>query len=144
MLSSQGTSTRTSSGISVRQTIGQQSPIGNYRNGNIIAGQGFLQSNKMKIKTPPVISITTITYPNPFIDKVNFHFSLPISGPIKITLFDIMGRLVYYKEKMSYDNTLTIDNLFFAEGEYFVKLTAKNFTYPTTLLKSKWEKSTYL
>ena len=100
MLSSQGTSTHTSSGISVRQTIGQQSPIGNYRNGNIIAGQGFLQSNKMKIKTPPVISITTITYPNPFIDKVNFRFSSPISGPIKITLFDVMGRLVYNKEKM--------------------------------------------
>lgn len=137
MLSSQGTSTHTSSGISVRQTIGQQSPIGNYRNGNIIAGQGFLQSNKMKIKTPPVISITTITYPNPFIDKVNFRFSSPISGPIKITLFDVMGRLVYNKEKMPYDNTLTIDDLFFAQGEYFVKLTAKNYTYTTNLLKSK-------
>ena len=137
MLSSQGTSTHISSGISVRQTIGQQSPIGNYRNGNIIAGQGFLQSNKMKIKTPPVISITTITYPNPFIDKVNFRFSSPISGPIKITLFDVMGRLVYNKEKMPYDNTLTIDDLFFAQGEYFVKLTAKNYTYTTNLLKSK-------
>jgi hypothetical protein len=137
MLSSQGTSTRTSGGITVRQTIGQQSPIGNYRNGNIIAGQGFLQSNKMKIKTPPVISITTTTYPNPFIDKVNFQFSSPISGTIKISIFDIMGRLVYNKEKMPFENTLTIDNLFFAQGEYFVKLTAKNYNYTTILLKSK-------
>ena len=58
-------------------------------------------------------------------------------GPIKIALFDIMGRLVYYKEKMAVDNTLTIDNLSFAQGEYFVKLTAKNYNYSTTLLKSK-------
>ncbi len=137
MLSSQGTTTRTSGGITVRQSVGQQSAIGNYRGSNLIVGQGFLQSNKMKIKSPPVISITTTTYPNPFIDKVNFHFSLPISGPIKISLFDIMGRLVYYKEKMAFDNTLTIDNLDFAQGEYFVKLTAKNYTYTTNLLKSK-------
>ena len=137
MLSSQGTSTRTSGGVTVRQTIGQQSAIGNYRGSNTIVGQGFLQSNNMKTALPPVISITTITYPNPFIDRVNFQFSSPVTGPIKVALFDIMGRLVYYKEKMPYNNTLIIDNLSFAQGEYIVKLTAKNYTYSTILLKSK-------
>jgi hypothetical protein len=138
MLSSQGTTTHTTGGVSVRQTIGQQSAIGNYRNSNIIVGQGFLQSKTMKTAIAPVISIKTITYPNPFIDKVNFQFSAPISGPIKITLFDVMGRLVYSKEKLSADNnTLTLDNLSFAQGEYFVKLSAKNYTYTTNLLKSK-------
>jgi FKBP-type peptidyl-prolyl cis-trans isomerase (trigger factor) len=48
-----------------------------------------------------------------------------------------MGRLVYYKEKIAINNTVTIDNLSFAQGEYFAKLTAKNFTYSTNLLKSK-------
>jgi hypothetical protein len=137
MLSSQGTTTHTSGGILVRQTIGQQSVIGNYRTTNAIVGQGFLQSETMKTAVAPVVSITTITYPNPFIDRVNFQFSSPISGPIKVALFDVSGRLVYYKEKMPYDNILTIDNLSFAQGEYFVKLTAKNFTYSTNLLKSK-------
>ena len=137
MLSSQGTTTHTSRGVMVRQTIGQQSAIGNYRNSNLIVGQGFLQSNNMKTALPPVISITTITYPNPFIDRVDFQFSSPITGPIKVALFDIVGRLIYYKEKMSINSTLTIDNLSFAQGEYIVKLTAKNYTYSTTLLKSK-------
>ena len=138
MLSSQGTSTQTSGGITVRQTIGQQSTIGNYRNSNFIVGQGFQQSDKMRTTIAPVISIKTITYPNPFIDKVNFQFSVPIAGPIKVTLFDVMGRLVYSKEKLSADNnTLTLENLSFAQGEYFVKLTAKNYTYSTNLLKSK-------
>jgi hypothetical protein len=91
----------------------------------------------MKTALPPVISITTITYPNPFIDRVNFHFSSPVIGPIKVALFDVMGRLVYYKEKIAIDNIVSIDNLSFAQGEYFVKLTAKNFTYSTNLLKSK-------
>ena len=137
MFSSQGTSTNTSSGVSVRQTIGQQSAIGNYRNSYLIVGQGFLQSNKMKILIPPDISVTTTNYPNPFIDIVNFQFSSPIAGPIKISLFDVMGRLVYYNEKVSINNIVTIDNLSFAQGEYFVKLTAKNYTYSTNLLKSK-------
>ena len=137
MLSSQGTSTHTSGGVTVRQTIGQQSATGNNRNSNFIVGQGFQQSDKMRTTIAPVISITTTTYPNPFIDSVNFQFSSPIAGPIKISLFDVMGRLVYNKEKISVNNIVTIDNLSFAQGEYFVKLTAKNYTYSTNLLKSK-------
>ncbi len=137
ILSSQGTSTRTSSGVIVRQSIGQQSAIGNYRNNNLIVGQGFLHGNSMKIINPSISSITTITYPNPFIDEVNFRFSSPISGPIKIYLFDITGRLIYYNEKTSQDNLVTINNLSLARGEYIVKLTAKNYTYSTNLLKSK-------
>ena len=137
MLSSQGTTSRTSTGIVVRQTIGQQSAIGNYSDSNLIAGQGFQQSDKMKTVIPPVISVTTTTYPNPFIDSVNFQFSSPIAGPIKISLFDVTGKLVYYKVKVSIDNILKIDNLSFAQGEYFVKLTAKNYSYSTNLLKSK-------
>jgi hypothetical protein len=30
-----------------------------------------------------------------------------------------------------------------SEGEYFVKLSAKNYNYSTNLLKSKWENFTY-
>ncbi len=137
MLSSQGTTSRTSTGIILRQTVGQQSATGNYRDSNFIVGQGFQQSNKMKTAVPPVISVTTTTYPNPFIDRVNFQFSSPVSGPFKISLFDVMGRLVYFKEKTAINNIVTIDNLSFAQGEYFVKLTAKNYTYSTNLLKSK-------
>jgi hypothetical protein len=135
MLSSQGVTMVTSSGAIVIQTIGQQSAIGNYRDSNIIVGQGFLQSNKMKTAIAPVITIKTTAYPNPFIDKVNFQFSAPIGGLIKITFFDIMGRVVYSNQKLSVDNILTIDNLSFAQGEYFIKLSAKNFNYSINLLK---------
>lgn len=137
MLSSQGISTQTSGGIRVCQSIGQNSAIGNYRNTDVIVGQGFIQSNIMKTTQQPNVIINTTAYPNPFIDRLNFQFSSPISGPIKVALFDIMGRLIYYEERMVFDTILTIDNLSFAEGEYFAKLTANNFTYSTNLLKFK-------
>jgi hypothetical protein len=137
MLSSQGATSNVAGGISVRQSIGQQSTIGNYKNSNLIVGQGFQQSSKMKPGAATPLVINTKTYPNPFIDKVNFQFSSFVEGPIKISLFDVLGRLVYSAEKMPVNNIVTIDNLFFPEGEYFAKLTANNFTYTTNLLKSK-------
>lgn len=137
MLSSQGGTVRISGGITVRQTIGQQSVTGNYRNSNFIIGQGFQQSNKMKPSSPSITIIEVITYPNPFIDRVNFQFSSPIQGIVKVSLFDILGRLVFSAEKLPINNILTIDNLFFSGGEYFAKLTANNYTYTTNLSKSK-------
>jgi hypothetical protein len=137
MISAQGGNAVTQSGIIVKYTVGQQSVTGT-KAGNVILQQGFQQSNwDTIIAANNVVLVNTTTFPNPFIDSVNFQFSAPISGPIKISLFDVMGRLVYYKEKIAVNNTVTIDNLSFAQGEYFAKLTAKNFTYSTNLLKSK-------
>lgn len=136
MLSSQGTST-TAGGFKVSQTIGQLSVIGNYRGSDVIVGQGFQQSRNMKTVKAPMITVTTTTYPNPFVDQINFEFSSVISGPIKFSLYDVMGRLVAYQEKTATDTILTINELSLSEGEYFVKLSAKNYNYSTNLLKSK-------
>jgi hypothetical protein len=136
MLSSQGTST-TAGGFKVSQTIGQLSVIGNYRGSDVIVGQGFQQSRNMKTVKAPMFTVTTTTYPNPFVDQINFEFSSVISGPIKFSLYDVMGRLVAYQEKTATDTILTINELSLSEGEYFVKLSAKNYNYSTNLLKSK-------
>ena len=136
MLSSQGAST--SFGVfKVSQTIGQQSVNGNYRGSDFIVGQGFQQSRSMKTVKNPVVTVITTTYPNPFVDQINFEFSSAISGPIKFSLYDIMGRLVAYQEKSATDTILTITELSLSEGEYFVKLSAKNYNYSTNLLKTK-------
>lgn len=135
-LSSQGKSIKVNSnGITVSQSIGQISPIGNYNSSNLIVGQGFIQSVLMKTNNDSKVSIETIAYPNPFIDIIHFKFSLPVSGIIKFSLFDISGRLIFYKEKMAIDNVLTIDNLFIAQGEYLVKLDANKYKFSTILLK---------
>ncbi len=136
MLSSQGTST-TVGVLKVSQTIGQLSVIGNYRGTDLIVGQGFQQSHLMKTIKSPVITVVTTTYPNPFIDHINFEFSSVISGPIKFSLYDVMGRLVASEEKRATDTLLTISELSLAEGQYFVKLSAKNYNYSTNLLKTQ-------
>lgn len=137
MLSSQGATTHVPGGVSVRQSIGQQSAIGNFKSTSLIVGQGFQQGGKTKQGSTTPLVIKTKTYPNPFVDRVNFKFSSSVAGPVKISLFDVLGRLVYSAEKFPVNNIVTIDNLFFPEGEYFAKLTANNFTYTTNLLKSK-------
>jgi len=136
MLSSQGTST-TVGVLKVSQTIGQLSVIGNYRGTDLIVGQGFQQSHLMKTIKSPVITVVTTTYPNPFIDHINFEFSSVISGPIKFSLYDVLGRLVASEEKRATDTLLTISELSLAEGQYFVKLSAKNYNYSTNLLKTQ-------
>ena len=45
MLSSQGATIKFSNGITVTQTIGQQSVIGNYNNQHVKLGQGFQQDD---------------------------------------------------------------------------------------------------
>ena len=136
MLSSQGTST-TVGGLKVSQTIGQLSVIGNYRGSEVMVGQGFQQSRLMKSVKAPVITVVTTTYPNPCIDRIHFEFSSVITGPIKFSLYDVMGRLVASQEKPATDTILTITDLSLAEGQYFVKLSAKNYNYSTNLLKTQ-------
>lgn len=135
MLSSQGKSVVMSNGVLISQTIGQQSAIGNFKNGYTI-GQGFQQSNWKKIVAKNIeTNISTITFPNPFISRINFQFSKQITDKIQIAIFDVRGRLIFQQEKRANNNILTIDLESIASSNYLVKLTAENYTYYTQILK---------
>lgn len=138
MLSSQGSSNLLSTGVLVHQTIGQQSVIGNTKFSNTVVGQGFQQSLLSKIGTTSLVNeISTTTYPNPFVDQIHFQFSKPISGLITISIFDVLGRLVYKDQKESIQNILTLNNLHFSQNEYLVKLSAPNYNYSTQIIQTK-------
>lgn len=138
MLSSQASSSTLSRGIMVNHTIGQQSIIGNAKISTAIVGQGFQQSRIPTSGTLSLIEqISTTTYPNPFIDQINFQFSKPVNGTITITIFDLLGRLVYKDEKEAIQNRLTLYDLHFPQSEYLVKLSAPNYNYSTQILQSK-------
>ena len=138
MLSAQGGSNLLSSRILIKHTIGQQSTIGNYNISNVFVGQGFQQSLISKpIPNSLKNEITTITYPNPFVDQIHFQFSKPVIGSITITIFDILGRLVYKEQKEATQNILTLYNLQFSQNEYLVKLSASNYSYTTQIIQSK-------
>ena len=137
MLSAQGSSTTLSNGVFVSQTIGQQSVIGNYTPDGFSYGQGFQQSVWSKyIKQNDVLSsITTTTYPNPFISTINFQFSQPIKETITVSLFDIRGRLIYSADKIATDNILTVEFSNLSSSNYLVRLSTPTYTYFTQILK---------
>ena len=136
MLSSQGTSKTLPNGIFVSQTIGQQSVIGNYTKDGKTYGQGYQQSVWSKyISTNSNNTITTVTYPNPFVSTINFQFSQAINEPISVSVFDIRGRLIFNQEKQASGNILTIDLPNLASSNYLVRLSTPNYTYYTQILK---------
>ena len=139
MLSAQGTSTTLSNGVFVSQTIGQQSVIGNSTKGGVTYGQGFQQSawSKYIKQNDALSSITTTTYPNPFVQTINFQFSKPITDLISVMIFDIRGRLIYQESKLAVENILTIELPQLASSNYLVKLSASNYTYYTQILKQQ-------
>ena len=136
MLSAQGNSVVLKNGTFVSQTIGQQSVIGNSTKNGYTTGQGYQQIVWAKyINSNITTDITTTTYPNPFIQSVNFQFSKPIKETISIAIFDVRGRLIYQQEKRAIDNLLTIDLEAIASSNYLVRLSATNYTYYTQILK---------
>lgn len=138
MLSSQGTSKILPNGFIVRQTIGQSSVIGNFTVAGITYTQGFQQClwNKY-ITSNSLISISTVTYPNPFISSINFQFSQTIKEPISISIFDINGRIVFSDNKQATNNILSIELPNLSSSNYLVKLATPNYAYYTQILKKQ-------
>lgn len=134
MISAQGTTVHLSNGMIISQSIGQQSVSGNYNKKKSMIGQGYQQILNYQNNTP---IDTTITYPNPISDYINFKFSSDISSPIKVTIMDLSGKIVFYQEKIPFKNILTIDNIQIVEGKYLVKLIGQNYNYSTKILKIK-------
>lgn len=137
MTSAQGASVHVSNNLMVQQSIGQQSVTGNYLGTAFSVGQGFQQGRFSKSKGPANVNIQITTFPNPFTSKINFQFAAPIDGLIKINIYDIMGKVVMNSEKELLNNTISLENLNFPDGQYIVKLSAKNFNYTTNLIKMK-------
>lgn len=137
MTASQGASVQLSNNLKVTQSVGQQSAIGNYMGPAFSVGQGYQQGRISKSKGPAALNIQIMTFPNPFTSKINFQFSASIDGLIKISIYDITGRVVMNSEKELLNNVLSLENLNFPDGQYIVKLSAKNFNYTTNLIKMK-------
>ena len=135
MISAQGGSATTQSGLVVKYTIGQQSVTGT-KTGNVIVQQGFQQSNWDKIIFNNVVVVNTITYPNPFVDIINFQFSQSIGDNITLLVFDVLGRQVYANTLQIFENKTSVNLQILQSAEYFVQLSNNKFTYHTKIIKN--------
>jgi hypothetical protein len=135
MVSAQGASKKLPDGISVSQTIGQNSNVGTSSFDYVIQ-QGFQQSFWGKyIASNPPEKIKFNTFPNPFIQTLNFEFSKPIADDIEINVFDISGRLFFKQTKKADDFLLTVLLPVLSRGEYLVRLSTSTFTVYTKIIK---------
>lgn len=139
MISSQGLSTKTPEGLIIRQTVGQQSLTGTSGNKEFVVMQGFQQSLWGKYiasnNLETVGGITTTTYPNPFTESINFQFSKPVTDVISISVFDILGRMIYEQNKKAVNDILTIDLATLPTSEYLIHLKSSNLNYYTKIIK---------
>lgn len=136
MLSSQGGNATTSSGLVFKYTIGQQSVTGTTK-GNLITQQGFQQSFWDKIiATNNRSIINTITYPNPYVDIVNFQFSQSVGDAVSILVYDVLGRQVYSNSIQVTENKISVSLQELPSAEYFVQLSNNSFTYNTKIIKN--------
>lgn len=137
-LSMQTSSTTLKSGIYISQTIGQQSVIGTHVLKNKAVLQGFQQSLfKLSIikevETIEVIKVTT--YPNPFDERLYFNFSKIINKPIEISVYDMLGRQVYYSSRQTIFKALNINLSNLSSGEYIVELLNQEINYSAHIIK---------
>ena len=136
MISAQGGTTSTQTGTIVKFTIGQQSVTGT-KTGNVIVQQGFQQSNWDKIiATNNEVVVNTTTYPNPYVDVVNFQFSQSIGDSVSLLVFDVLGRQVYANSLQIFENKTSVNLQELQSAEYFVQLSNNTFTYHTKIIKN--------
>lgn len=102
-----------------------------------MTNQGYQQStNRDKNSRFIPEDITTTAYPN-LSAVVKFEYSSKINGLIKLTFFDLLGKVVFYLEKKANENVLTIDTIYLSEEKYILKLMGENYNYSTKTIKLK-------
>ena len=134
MISAQGGSVITQNGQQLKFTVGQQSVTGTSSNGYIVQ-QGFQQSNWGKILEQNTISVTTIAYPNPFVNEINFSFTTSPGEKISAYVFDILGRLVYSEVVKNENNSIKLSLVHLSTAEYLVKLISEKFVHSAKIIK---------
>ena len=129
-----GSITKSDSGLKVAQTIGQQSVVGTIK-GSLIVQQGFQQSNWKKITASNKVLVLTTTYPNPYIDVINFQFSQAIGATVFLVVYDVLGRQVFSNTLHILDNKTSVNLQVLPNAAYFVKLSNNGFKYYTQIIK---------
>jgi hypothetical protein len=134
MLSSQGSTAKTSSGVIATQTIGQTSVTGNYDNSLFKIGQGYQQAFWGRIineENSPDFEVSV--YPNPFENDFNIRYNG--EGLMSVSIYDVAGKLIYNKDILftSPQKTINVDAI--SSGVYLVKLQSNKLNYFTKLIK---------
>jgi hypothetical protein len=133
MISAQGKTSVTPSGVIVKHTVGQLSVTGNFK-GRVAVQQGYQQSQWVNYLTPSKKIILT-TSPNPFTEFVHFNLNSTKIGKITIQIFDIQGKQVYLKKQLITNKQFKLRLSKLSVGTYLVRVYTKELNYYTKIIK---------
>ncbi len=119
-------------------SIGQQGITGVFTgtNGTVVQ-QGFEASTLRLLSSNTLespVQVTTNVYPNPFAHTVHFSFSSPLQIPLKVVVFDDLGRKVFEKIYAP-ANTLAVPLANLSGGIYTVRITGAGYQHSTRIVK---------
>jgi len=128
--------TANNKGYIVQQSIGQASAIGTFSAENYMVRQGFIQPNVLAkiIDTTIPLSLEAIIYPNPFVESVTISFSEQITNKVEVTVFDLLGRLVFSNSYVA-EQKLKVEFKNLSVADYILKVTANNKQFIKKILK---------
>ena len=134
MISSQGSTSKTASGVIATQTIGQTSVTGTYDNLSFKIGQGYQQAFWGRIineQNSPDFEVSV--YPNPFENDFNILYNG--EGLMSVSIYDVAGKLIYNKDHLftTPQKTISVDGI--SSGVYLVRLQTNKLYYFTKLIK---------
>lgn len=134
-----GASTEMSNGNNtyvIQQSVGQSSIIGTINNSDYILRQGFIQPDvlsKIAEKNMP-ISLQIMLYPNPFQENISLAFNENISGEITLTVYNLLGALIYSQNYQSSQQLEVLLN-WLPSGEYILKTVANQKQFIAKIIK---------
>ena len=134
MISSQGSTSKTASGVIATQTIGQTSVTGTYDNLSFKIGQGYQQAFWGRIineQNSPDFEVSV--FPNPFESDFNIRYNG--EGLMSVSIYDVAGKLIYNKDHLFTTPQKTINVDAMSSGVYLVRLQSNKLNYFTKLIK---------
>jgi hypothetical protein len=118
----------------IRQSIGQSSVIGRFRNNGVNVGQGFL-SGVLPARKSKESPLKIIAYPNSFVDEVRFRFVPGYNFDVGMTIYDLNGKMVFQEIKVPLNNEIEINIDYLSAGLYLVKFKFGNSFTQTRIIK---------
>jgi len=121
--------------ISVMQTIGQTSPIGNFTNSNTLLVQGFQHPLITTYFTERNIKLKISTYPNPFDNELNIEFLNQNVNQAEFNFYDTSGRFIKSFYKMNFNNITKLDLQGLSSAEYILNIKANQKNHSNKVIK---------
>jgi hypothetical protein len=116
-------SSSTSSGLYIQQSIGQSSVTGTFATSSAYLSQGFLRG-VMALSKEILPPFAAIAFPNAFSDQLRLRFTTDHSDATQVQLYDSQGRKVYEQLHKVIDREIELQLPSFAAGIYLVQLTS--------------------